>query len=161
MAKKASKAKARKTIKPKPRKTVKAKPPHREERAAEKDIDRRYMLLELSCADRHCDPCTYPNCQRFSRELGKKKPFTTKMFEVRPMEKKGKFEPDRRYVMVELACKEKNCNPCTYPDCQRYVREFKKKDRYTTPLFEMSRSDWKKAKKSALGEGEKAAGEAS
>ena len=119
------------------------------------------MLLELSCAERHCDPCTYPNCQRFSRELGKKKPFTTRMFEVRTMEKKGKIEPDRRYVMVELACKEKHCNPCTYPDCQRYVREFKKKDRYTTPLFEMSRTDWKKSKKAVLGEGEEDVGKAS
>ncbi len=96
------KLKARKVTKPNARKTVKAKPPQREDSAAERDMDRRYMLLELACADRHCDPCTYPNCQRFSRELGKKKPFTTKMFEVRPMEKKGKVEPDRRYVMVIL-----------------------------------------------------------
>ncbi len=152
---------AQKVPKLKARKSLKAKPPKREDKVPGKEVDRRYMLLELACADRHCDPCTYPNCQRFSRELGKKKPFTTKMFEVRPMEKKGKVEPDRRYVMVELACKEKHCNPCTYPNCQRYVREFKKKDRYTTPLFEMSRTDWKKAKKSVLGEGEEAATKAS
>jgi len=153
VAEKVSKAKARKSVNP--------KPPKREGKNPDKDVDRRYMLLELACAERHCDPCTYPNCQRFTRELGKKKPFTTSMFEVRPMEKRGKIEPDRRYVMVELACKEKHCNPCTYPDCQRYVREFKKKDRYTTPLFEMSRRDWKKAKRSSLGEGEEAAGKAS
>lgn len=119
-----------------------------------KEIDRRYMLLELACKERHCDPCTYPDCQRFTREMGKKKPFTTRMFELRTMEKKGLIEADRRYVVVELACKEKHCDPCTYPDCQRYVREFKKKERFTTPLFEMSREDWKKSKKESLGEGE-------
>lgn len=130
-------------------------------KATEREIDRRYMLLELACAERHCDPCTYPDCQRFVREMGKKKPFTTRMFELRPMETNGQIEADRRYVVVELACKERHCDPCTYPDCQRYVREFKKKERFTTPLFEMSKSDWKKAKKESLGEGEKAVAGAS
>ncbi len=64
-------------------------------------------------------------------------------------------------MLLELSCADRHCDPCTYPDCQRYVREFKKKDRYTTPLFEMSRTDWKKSKKAVLGEGEGDAGKAS
>ncbi|TET91065.1 MAG: hypothetical protein E3J35_03555 [Methanomassiliicoccales archaeon] len=130
-------------------------------KAPQREINRRYMLLELSCAERHCDPCTYPNCQRFTREMGKKERFTTRMFELRPLEKKGRVEPDRKYVAVELACKDRHCNPCTYPNCQRYVREFKKKERFTTPLFEMSRKDWKKARKERLSGGEEAASQAS
>lgn len=127
----------------------------------EKEIDRRYLLLELACKEKKCDPCTYPNCQRFAREMGKRPPITTSMFELRSVEALGQIEPDRRYVVVELACKEKKCNPCVYPYCQRYVREFAKKKRFTTPLFEMSREDWKKAKKTALGKGEEAVAEAS
>ncbi|UCD92521.1 MAG: hypothetical protein JSV43_00920 [Methanobacteriota archaeon] len=136
------------------KKKPKSKNPGKTQKGTDKEIDRRYMLLELACKERHCDPCTYPDCQRFTREMGKKKPFTTSMFELRTVEKKGRIEADRRYVVVELACKEKHCDPCTYPDCQRYVREFKKKERFTTPLFEMSREDWKKTKKESLGEGE-------
>jgi hypothetical protein len=27
-----------------------------------------YQLIEMSCRDKyHCNPCTYPNCQRSSR----------------------------------------------------------------------------------------------
>ncbi|MCK4444805.1 MAG: hypothetical protein KAW09_09690 [Thermoplasmata archaeon] len=63
--------------------------------------------------------------------------------------------------MLELACAEKKCDPCTYPDCQRFVREAKKKARFTTPLFELSREDWKKVRRASLneslGEGEEAA----
>ncbi len=28
----------------------------------------------------------------------------------------------KRYMMIELSCTEKACNPCTYPNCQRYAR---------------------------------------
>lgn len=135
------------------RKRGKSKARKKSRKAPKEDIDRRYLLLELSCAGKKCDPCTYPNCQRFSREMGKRPPITTRMFELRSVETKGQFEPDRRYIVVELACKEKKCDPCTYPDCQRYVREFKKKPRFTTPLFELSREDWKKARKVSLSKG--------
>lgn len=54
----------------------------KEPRAEVPDIDKRYVLIELSCDERHCDPCTYPNCQRFVRENKKKKSFTTRIFEV-------------------------------------------------------------------------------
>ena len=125
------------------------------------EINRRYVLLELACAEKKCDPCTYPDCQRFVREITKRSPISTRMFELRPLETEGHFERDRRYVVVELACKEKKCNPCTYPNCQRFVREAKRKARFTTPLFELSREDWRKLRKSILDEsldvGEKAA----
>lgn len=133
-------------------KGTKSRAPKRSTKAPQDEIDRRYMLLELACAEKKCDPCTYPDCQRFVREVAKRPPISTRMFELRPMEREGQIEPDRRYVLVELACKEKKCNPCTYPNCQRFVREAKKKARFTTPLFELSREDWKKARKVSLSE---------
>ena len=44
--------------------------------------EKRYVLVELSCDFRQCTPCTYPNCSRFVRETKKKKPFSTRIFEV-------------------------------------------------------------------------------
>ncbi|NYT12703.1 MAG: hypothetical protein GKC03_09210 [Methanomassiliicoccales archaeon] len=32
--------------------------------------DQDSILVELSCKDRKCDPCTYPNCSRFVRLEG-------------------------------------------------------------------------------------------
>ena len=43
----------------------------------------RVLLIELSCKDKKCSPCTYPNCQRFAKEMGKKKaPFSVKVTEI-------------------------------------------------------------------------------
>ena len=45
----------------------------------------RVLLIELSCKDKKCNPCTYPNCQRFASEKlqGKKKaPFKVKVTEL-------------------------------------------------------------------------------
>jgi len=84
----------------------------------------RYLLIELSCKDKKCSPCTYPNCQRFVRAVPKKKPYETrmtKMFEI----KKPITAPDdtrERVLLVELSCKDKKCSPCTYPNCQRFAR---------------------------------------
>lgn len=122
-------------------------------KSSEEEIGRRYVLLELACKEKKCDPCTYPDCQRFVRGIDKRPPISTRMFELRSLEREGQIEPDRRYVLVELACKEKKCDPCTYPNCQRYVREFRKKPRFTTPLFELSREDWRKLRRSILSEG--------
>ena len=45
--------------------------------------DKRKVLIELSCASTKCDPCTYPNCQRYVRELPKtKKPVVNRVTEV-------------------------------------------------------------------------------
>lgn len=86
--------------------------------------DERFLLIELSCKDKKCSPCTYPNCQRFATELPKKKPYETRftrMFEV----KKPVTRPEdtkERLVLVELSCKDKKCSPCTYPNCQRFAK---------------------------------------
>jgi hypothetical protein len=87
--------------------------------------EERYLLVELSCKDRKCSPCTYPNCQRFATTAPKKKPYETrmtKMFEVKkPITSQG--EPRERMVLIELSCKDKKCSPCTYPNCQRFAKE--------------------------------------
>lgn len=45
--------------------------------------DKRQVLIELSCASQNCDPCTYPNCQRYVREMPKsKKPIVRRIREV-------------------------------------------------------------------------------
>jgi hypothetical protein len=91
--------------------------------------EERYLLVELSCKDQKCSPCTYPNCQRFARTVPKKKPFETrmtKMFEI----KKPITNPQdtrERLVLIELSCKDEKCSPCTYPNCQRFAREAQKK----------------------------------
>ncbi len=91
--------------------------------------EERYLLIELSCKDKKCSPCTYPSCQRFVRAVPKKKPFETrmtKMFEI----KKPITAPEdtrERLVLVELSCKDTKCSPCTYPNCQRFARAVQKK----------------------------------
>lgn len=86
--------------------------------------EERYLLVELSCKDLKCSPCTYPNCQRFVRSVPKKKPFETrmtKMFEVKkPIAAPG--DTRERILLVELSCKDKKCSPCTYPNCQRFAK---------------------------------------
>jgi len=86
----------------------------------------RYLLVELSCKDHKCSPCTYPNCQRFATTTApKKKPYETrmtKMFEIKkPIT--SPEEPLERLVLIELSCKDKKCSPCTYPNCQRFAKE--------------------------------------
>ena len=91
--------------------------------------EERYLLIELSCKDQKCSPCTYPNCQRFVRTAPKKKPFETrmtKMFEVKKPITKAQ-DTRERVVLIELSCKDKRCSPCTYPNCQRFAREAQKK----------------------------------
>lgn len=49
----------------------------------EEDSTKRYLLIELACTERQCDPCTYPDCPRYVRERGSKKaPFTIKTIAV-------------------------------------------------------------------------------
>jgi hypothetical protein len=91
--------------------------------------EERYLLVELSCKDQKCSPCTYPNCQRFVRTVPKKKPFETrmtKMFEIKKPITKPQ-DTRERLVLIELSCKDKKCSPCTYPNCQRFAREAQKK----------------------------------
>jgi len=91
--------------------------------------EERYLLVELSCKDRKCSPCTYPSCQRFVRTVPKKKPFETrmtKMFEIKKPITKPQ-DTRERLVLIELSCKDQKCSPCTYPNCQRFAREALKK----------------------------------
>jgi hypothetical protein len=91
--------------------------------------EERYLLVELSCKDQKCSPCTYPNCQRFARTVPKKKPFETrmtKMFEIKKPITKPQ-DTRERLVLIELSCKDEKCSPCTYPNCQRFAREVQKK----------------------------------
>jgi len=91
----------------------------------DKGQDDRVLLIELSCKDTKCSPCTYPNCQRFAKIEQKKKPYETrmtKMFEVRKPVTSTEDTRDR-LVLIELSCKDKKCSPCTYPNCQRFASE--------------------------------------
>jgi hypothetical protein len=86
--------------------------------------EERYLLVELSCKDWKCSPCTYPNCQRFVRTTPKKVPFETRMtktFEIKKPITTPKDTRDR-ILLVELSCKDEKCSPCTYPNCQRFAR---------------------------------------
>ena len=91
--------------------------------------EERYLLVELSCKDRKCSPCTYPNCQRFVRTVPKKKPFETRMTKMFEIKKPIVNAQDtrERVVLIELSCKDEKCTPCTYPNCQRFARETLKK----------------------------------
>ena len=120
----------------------------------DKETDQRFLLIELSCKDQKCSPCTYPNCQRFVRETKPKKvPYETKMtkmFEV----KKPMVKPDdtrERLVLIELSCKDKKCSPCTYPNCQRFSSEAlqgKKKAPFKVKVTEIKKdADVKKVMK--------------
>jgi hypothetical protein len=55
----------------------------------EEESTKRYLLIELACTERQCDPCTYPDCPRYVRERRPKKaPFTIKTIAVqRPKDK--------------------------------------------------------------------------
>ena len=86
--------------------------------------EERYLLVELSCKDHKCSPCTYPNCQRFASEVPKKRPYETrmtKMFEIKKPVTSPQ-DPLERLVLIELSCKDKKCSPCTYPNCQRFAK---------------------------------------
>jgi hypothetical protein len=86
--------------------------------------EERYLLVELSCKDLKCSPCTYPNCQRFVRTTPKKVPFETRMTKTFEVKKPITTPNDtrERILLVELSCKDKKCSPCTYPNCQRFAR---------------------------------------
>ena len=109
---------------------------------AQKRAEERYLLIELSCRDRKCSPCTYPNCQRFVRTVPKKKPFetrATKLFEIKKPIAKPQ-DTRERIVLIELSCKDKKCSPCTYPNCQRFAREtLKKKAPFKVKITEIEK----------------------
>ena len=53
--------------------------------------------------------------------------------------------PDSRQVLIELSCASKECNPCTYPNCQRYIREMpKSKKPVVYKVTEVSREEFRR-----------------
>jgi len=97
---------------------------------------KRYLMIELSCDQKACSPCTYPNCQRYARHLPKSKKLSEsmkskatkdrKVGEALADEAKKDSQAVNRYILTELSCSEAKCSPCTYPNCQRYARSNKK-----------------------------------
>jgi len=98
---------------------------------------KRYLMIELSCDQMACSPCTYPNCQRYTRITAKNKklaesirPIATKELEVvrkeEPQEEPKYPHQVSRYILTELSCSNAKCSPCTYPNCQRFSRTNKK-----------------------------------
>ncbi|MBC7108022.1 MAG: hypothetical protein H5T41_04425 [Methanomassiliicoccales archaeon] len=100
------------------------------------ELQNRYLMIELSCAERKCNPCTYPNCQRFVREKGKGKVISSRVFESAPAPDPDKMR--QRYILLELSCAERKCQPCTYPNCQRFEREVVKKKSFKMKVVELS-----------------------
>jgi hypothetical protein len=96
--------------------------------------DKRFLMIELSCKDHKCNPCTYPDCQRYVK-LTQKPKFNVKRFEV---ENPSMKDEERQWIMfVELSCKDKKCNPCTYPNCQRYQRQVSGKKTFKVKTTEL------------------------
>src|SRR4030042_393005 len=106
-------------------------PAKAEQAKAEPKGEERYLLVELSCKDLKCFPCTYPNCQRYVRTTTKKVPFETRMTKTFEVKKPvtGPSDTRDRLGLIELSCKDKQCSPCTYPNCQRFASESQKKKR--------------------------------
>ena len=100
-----------------------------------KNVGDRFVLIELSCKDTKCSPCTYPNCQRFARYEPKKKPYETKMskmFEIRKPVTKPEVTRERM-LLVELSCKDEKCSPCTVPELPE-VRQSRRTDQEESPV---------------------------
>ncbi len=110
----------------------------------EDELTKRYVMIELSCDEMACSPCTYPNCQRFVRHQQKSKKFAgtiksiaSKELPVNAKQEKVMAELSaeetpkyphqvNRYILTELSCSNAKCSPCTYPNCQRFSRTAKK-----------------------------------
>lgn len=43
---------------------------------------KRYLMIELSCNEKACSPCTYPNCQRYARGKKVAMPKSSKVMSV-------------------------------------------------------------------------------
>lgn len=89
---------------------------------------KRYIMVELHCDMTQCKPCTFPDCPLLEKKRVDE--VDTKTVELggghgQEMEA-GKTvikENVKRYLMVELSCDGTSCDPCTYPNCQRFVRD--------------------------------------
>jgi hypothetical protein len=89
---------------------------------------KNYIMLELHCDMTQCKPCTYPVCPLLKKKEEKGISSKTVELATGPLHERvdGKMvmtEDIRRYVMVEISCDRTKCDPCTYPNCQRFTRE--------------------------------------
>lgn len=114
---------------------------------------RRYLMIELSCDQTQCKPCTYPNCQRYVRQRMKNKKLaaTIKPIASKELEINASKESElsriaeaqyphyvNRYILTELSCSEAKCSPCTYPNCQRFVRSRKATGKTKSPIISVT-----------------------
>lgn len=113
----------------------------------------RYLMIELSCDETQCNPCTYPNCQRYVKHRMKSKklaatikPIASKALEINtPGESQLKSGTEvgyphhvNRYILTELSCSNAKCSPCTYPNCQRFVKSKKFSDKPKGPVVNVT-----------------------
>ena len=89
---------------------------------------KRYIMVELHCDMSKCDPCTYPDCPLLDETDSFKDDHKTVQLSKGPqhtvVDGKTHVTADvKRYIMVESSCDRTKCDPCTYPNCQRFVRD--------------------------------------
>ena len=65
------------------------------------DPTKRYVMIELSCDEKACSPCTYPNCQRFTRLQPKSKKFAGTIKSIATKELPVNTREEK--VMAEIA----------------------------------------------------------
>jgi len=89
---------------------------------------KRYIMVELHCDMTQCKPCKFPVCPLLEKK--NEEDLKTKTVELChgssvTVEEGKKVVTDKvkRYLMVELSCDDTSCNPCTYPNCQRFIRD--------------------------------------
>lgn len=113
----------------------------------------RYVMIELSCDQMQCKPCTYPNCQRYVRQTMKNKKLAAAIKSITSKELEINTSKDselnrnaeaqyphyvNRYILTELSCSDAKCSPCTYPNCQRFVRSRKATRKTKSPIISVT-----------------------
>ncbi len=98
---------------------------------------KRFIMVELHCDMTQCKPCKFPVCPLLEQK--NEEELKTKTVELSHESststetgKKVVSERVRRYLMVELSCDDTSCNPCTYPNCQRFIRDTHLRDGTTS-----------------------------
>ena len=96
---------------------------------------KRYIMIELQCDMTQCDPCTFPDCpllEKLEKDLDNETK-TVELAKTHDVELEEKIV--KRYLMIETSCDGTACDPCTYPNCQRFSRDMKleMKDKFQKP----------------------------
>ena len=86
---------------------------------------KRYIMVELQCDMTQCKPCSFPDCPLLEKSE-KDLEHETKTVELsKALDKDLEENIIKRYLMVETSCDGTACDPCTYPNCQRFSRDMK------------------------------------